>query len=66
MMDAPTEETEAFIPMESMININGGRNIFILGNSVTTTVRRKAAKRTEYLQEELVIIISIYLLATIS
>jgi hypothetical protein len=44
-MEAPAAEAEAFIPMESVIN--SGRNIYMLSNSgTTTTVRRKAAKRT--------------------
>jgi hypothetical protein len=47
IMDAPTEESEDFKPMERVISIDGGRNISMLSNIGTTTVRRKAANRTE-------------------
>jgi hypothetical protein len=40
-MEGPIEGAEAFIPMESVIDTDGGRNML----SGTTTLRRKATKR---------------------
>jgi hypothetical protein len=45
VIDAPTEDDEAFLPMESVIN--GGPKIYTLSHSgASITMRRKVAKRT--------------------